>query len=94
VTVGVTAATSVVVMNARITAERHQPDLGDDGRATAVTISDTEQTGRGGGGRRHGGDQSRGGERQDDHGGDAQHVAGDVVVTTDGAGILTDGFTL
>jgi hypothetical protein len=30
-----------------------------------------------------------------DHGGDAQHVAGDVVVTTaDGTGILIDGFTL
>ena len=42
-----------------------------------------------------GGDQRRGGERQDDHGGDAQHVAGEVVVTTaDGTGILTDGFTL
>jgi hypothetical protein len=34
-------------------------------------------------------------EWQDDHGGDAQHVAGNVVVTTaDGTGILTDGFTL
>jgi hypothetical protein len=45
VTVGVTAATSVVVMNAKDHGGRHQPDLGDDGRATAVTISDTKQTG-------------------------------------------------
>jgi hypothetical protein len=45
VTVGVTAATSVVVMNAKDHGGRqHQPDLGDDGRATAVTISNTQQT--------------------------------------------------
>src|SRR5260370_685574 len=37
--------------------------------------------------RRHGGDQRHGGEGQDDHGGDAPHIAGDVVVTTaDGTG--------
>jgi hypothetical protein len=44
VTVGVTAATSVVVMNAKDHGGRHQPDLGDDGRATAVTISNTQRT--------------------------------------------------
>jgi hypothetical protein len=44
---------------------------------------------------RHGAGQRHGGERDEDHGGDAQHVAGDVVGTTaDATGILTDGFTL
>ncbi|MFL5239654.1 MAG: hypothetical protein ACJ8EL_19080 [Rhizomicrobium sp.] len=87
-TVGATAATSVMVVNATtITAEGHQPGLG----TTAVTISDTKQTGGDGGDDRcHDRDRRRGGEVQDDHGGDA-HV---VVTTADGTGILTDGFTL
>jgi hypothetical protein len=46
VTVGVTAAPGVVVTNRdEDHGQGHQRDLGDDGRATAVAISDTEQTG-------------------------------------------------